>query len=269
MQALQKYYIDFFSRSALCSIHIFQRKLGYTRTHFALITFRVMSVSKGTQHAHNRSSNMCITWTQNMFKYHKVKINEVNGRLGEKIATIILYAFNVFGCFPIQGHKVDRLLVTWGRLEIFFLFQPRLLVWTDVVRVIKFYTYLVDSYKYFFNCFLQRRICIPKKIQFTIIDSYTFIFLKIPLPVRYMWVSNFKTWRICIKDMHIKISILSLNEKNFTIVAWLSRTKATWTNSKKIKVTCEGIEPQFLKTLLKCNRSSLPHPHPTQNKTPT
>jgi hypothetical protein len=47
-----------------------------------------------------------------MFKYHKVKINEVNGRLGEKIATIILYAFNVFGCFPIQGHKVDRLLVT-------------------------------------------------------------------------------------------------------------------------------------------------------------
>jgi hypothetical protein len=165
MQSLQKYYIDFFSRSALCSIHIFQRKMGHTRTHFALIAFRVMNVSKGTQHAHNRSSNMCITWTQNMFIYHKVKINEANGWLGEKIATIILYAFNVFGCFPIQGHKVEHLLITWGRLEIFFLFQPRFLVWTDVVRVIKFYTYLVDSYKYFFIFFYEEGYVFQKKFN--------------------------------------------------------------------------------------------------------
>jgi hypothetical protein len=25
---------------------------------------------------------------------------------------------------PIQGHKVQHLLVTWGRLKISFLFQP-------------------------------------------------------------------------------------------------------------------------------------------------
>ncbi len=46
---------------------------------------------------HNRPSNMCITCTQNMFIYHKVKINEAKGRLGEKIPTIFFYAFNFFG----------------------------------------------------------------------------------------------------------------------------------------------------------------------------
>jgi hypothetical protein len=31
---------------------------------------------------------------------------------------------------PMQGHKVQHLLVAWGRLKIFFLFQPGFLVWS-------------------------------------------------------------------------------------------------------------------------------------------
>jgi hypothetical protein len=33
---------------------------------------------------------------------------------------------------PIQGHKVQHLLVTWGRLKIFFLFQS----WLSKVRFV-------------------------------------------------------------------------------------------------------------------------------------
>jgi hypothetical protein len=34
----------------------------------------------------------------------------------------IVFFFSALG--PIQSHKVQHLLVTWGRLKIFFLFQP-------------------------------------------------------------------------------------------------------------------------------------------------
>jgi hypothetical protein len=44
-------------------------------------------------------SKTCITWTQNMIRYHKVKTKGAKGRLGEKIATIlfVLTAINSFG----------------------------------------------------------------------------------------------------------------------------------------------------------------------------
>ncbi len=50
----------------------------------------------------------CITWTQNVFRYHKVKTNKVKakGRLGEKITAVlfVLTAFTFFGRFNIfQG----------------------------------------------------------------------------------------------------------------------------------------------------------------------
>jgi hypothetical protein len=36
--------------------------------------------------------------------------------------SIVSFFFSALG--PMQGHKVQHLLVTWGRLKIFFLFQP-------------------------------------------------------------------------------------------------------------------------------------------------
>jgi hypothetical protein len=71
----------------------------------------------------------------------------------------------------------------------------------------------MDNYKDFF-IFFYKGYVFPKKIQFILIVVYTFIFLKIPLPVVICWFSNFKTWQICIKDMHIKILIILLNKKN-------------------------------------------------------
>jgi hypothetical protein len=43
-----------------------------------------------------------------MFIYHKVKINEAKGRLGENITTILLYAFNFFGRFNIFPYKAIK-----------------------------------------------------------------------------------------------------------------------------------------------------------------
>jgi hypothetical protein len=48
------------------------------------------------------------------------------GPKGDKVASQIPWYplfFSALG--PIQGHKVQHLLVTWGQIEfIFFLFQP-------------------------------------------------------------------------------------------------------------------------------------------------
>ncbi len=41
-----------------------------------------------TLNTHNQSKT-CITWTQNVFRYHEVKTNGAKGRLGEKIAAVI------------------------------------------------------------------------------------------------------------------------------------------------------------------------------------
>jgi len=41
-----------------------------------------------TLNTHN-TSKTCITWTQNVFRYHKVKTNGAKGRLWEKIAAVL------------------------------------------------------------------------------------------------------------------------------------------------------------------------------------
>jgi hypothetical protein len=87
------------------------------------------------------------------------------------------------------------------------------LVITNVVWLSSFMPIMWITTK-IFHFLLQRRICIPKTIQFTIVVSCTFIFLKIPLSVMYMPFSNFKTRQIRIKDMHIKFPILLLNKDN-------------------------------------------------------
>jgi hypothetical protein len=48
-------------------------------------------------------SKTCITWTQNVFRYHKVKTNGAKGRLEENIAALlfVLTAFTFFDRFNI------------------------------------------------------------------------------------------------------------------------------------------------------------------------
>jgi hypothetical protein len=48
-------------------------------------------------------SKICITWTQNVFRYHKVKTNGAKGRLEEKIAALlfVLTASTFFDRFNI------------------------------------------------------------------------------------------------------------------------------------------------------------------------
>jgi len=58
--------------------------------------------------AHNMSSKMCITWTQNVFRYHKVKTNRAKGRLREKITAVLLYAFDFFGWFNIFPYEAIK-----------------------------------------------------------------------------------------------------------------------------------------------------------------
>jgi hypothetical protein len=55
------------------------------------------------QDAHNMCKT-CITWTQNVFRYQKVKTNGAKGRLGEKIIIIlfVLTTFTFFGQFNID-----------------------------------------------------------------------------------------------------------------------------------------------------------------------
>jgi len=45
----------------------------------------------------------CITWTQNVFRYHKVKTNGTKGRLEEKIAALlfVLTALTFFDRYNI------------------------------------------------------------------------------------------------------------------------------------------------------------------------
>jgi hypothetical protein len=42
-----------------------------------------------------------ITWTQNVFRYHKAKTNGAKGRLSKKIVEVnfVLYAFTILGRF--------------------------------------------------------------------------------------------------------------------------------------------------------------------------
>jgi len=51
----------------------------------------------------------------------------------------------------------------------------------------------MDSYKKNFIFLKKEGYVFQKIIQFTIIDSYAFTFLKILLMIMYMSVSNFKT----------------------------------------------------------------------------
>jgi hypothetical protein len=56
-------------------------------------------------HTHN-THIMCkahITWTQNEFRYHKVKTKRAKARLSKKILEVIfvLYAFTILGRFDI------------------------------------------------------------------------------------------------------------------------------------------------------------------------
>jgi hypothetical protein len=55
-----------------------------------------------TYNTHNMSKT-CITWTQNVFRYHKVKINKAKGRLSEKIVAILfeVIAFTILSQFNI------------------------------------------------------------------------------------------------------------------------------------------------------------------------
>jgi len=55
-----------------------------------------------TFNTHNMSKT-CITWTQNVFRYHNVKTNGAKGRLEENIAAVlfVLTAFTFFDRFNI------------------------------------------------------------------------------------------------------------------------------------------------------------------------
>jgi hypothetical protein len=59
--------------------------------------------------------------------------------------------------------------------------------------VTKFYTHPVDSYKDFFIFLYKEGYVFQKIIQLIIVASYTFIFLKILLPVMYMLIFKFQT----------------------------------------------------------------------------
>jgi hypothetical protein len=61
--------------------------------------------------------------------------------------------------------------------------------------------------------FLQGKIYIFLKIQFTTPTGSTFIFCKILLLVIICQFSTFKTWKICTKDIHVKFPILLLKKK--------------------------------------------------------
>ncbi len=56
----------------------------------------------------------------------------------------------------------------------------------------------MDSYKYFFIFFYEEGYVFQKKIQFSIVASYTFIFSKIHLLVMYMLGFKFQN----MADMH-------------------------------------------------------------------
>jgi hypothetical protein len=62
-----------------------------------------------------------ITWTQNVFRYHKVKTNGAKGRLGKTIAAVLfeLTAFNFFGKFNIflHSHKGPNSLLEMGNIR--------------------------------------------------------------------------------------------------------------------------------------------------------
>jgi len=82
------------------------KKLGDTLACLALITFHECSKGHITCPMTCYIPLIpitCTTWTQNVFRYHKVKINGVEGRLSEKIVTIFfeLIAFAILGQFNI------------------------------------------------------------------------------------------------------------------------------------------------------------------------